>query len=591
MDFARQLKDSVSIIDVISPYVRLKRVGVRYVGLCPFHNEKTPSFNVNPANGWYKCFGCGVGGDLISFVVNKENITFYEALQMLSERFGIPMPKRQPESDQAVRNRWAAFRANEIAVKLYRDSLQSAEGEAARDYIKRRGLSADALEQFQVGFAPRQSDLISRLRQEKMSDSEMEGSGLVGKSEEGRIYERFRGRLMFPIQNDSGKVVGFGGRAMEEGQEPKYLNSPKTEIYDKSRILYNFHRAKNPMREKNRAVLVEGYMDVIGAWVAGVAEAVAPCGTALTDQQAANIKRMSDTVVINFDPDQAGLKAAERGLELLLDAGLKVNVLHLPAGLDPDEFVQKHGGEEYQQLITKAPSYFYWLSEVARKRFNLRNPEEKLEAVKFLLAAAQRMPGRMERAMIASEMANSLGIDPNLLLQRLKVTRSPELKSKATEAAAAKSIQEAVPRSERLLLNILLHDPVARQHLGKPLQGSAVFPDLELRSVFETLFQFESPDNQDWSQLVAQVEEKWRPLVEKLLLEPPNTDTEQEGLQQAIECIRALEHNNAERGRRRIREEISQAEKNGERQLVMQLMGQLQQLEQSLRRRRAGAES
>jgi DNA primase len=581
VDFAQQLKSQINILDVVTPYVRLKKVGSRYVGLCPFHNEKTGSFNVNPSQGFFKCFGCGAGGDLIRFVEMKENLTFYEALQTLSERFGIPMPKRRDETDESVQLRKAATRAHEIALSLFRQALESAEGQHARDYLQRRGLTAAELRHFELGYAPKTSGALFRaLEREGFTQKEMEASGLVLRRDDGSgWFDRFRGRLMFPIHSDSGRPVAFGGRALDPDQQPKYLNSPKTDIYDKSRILYNFHRAKETMRRKEQAVLVEGYMDVIGAWSAGVTEAVAPCGTSLTAEQSANLKRMCDTVVVNFDPDQAGATATERSLDLLLDAGLRVKVLQLPGGLDPDEFVRQHGADDYQRRITQAPSYFAWLTEVARRRFDLRSPEEKVEAVRFLVAAAAKMPGQLERTMVITEMAHSLGIDPNLALQRTRVAAAA---TKPSVRRPPPDPLERFPASERLLLQIFLHDAEARDALLPALLASPVFPELVSQAICQALAAWHESGAPGVAALKALAPAEFGEALERLMFEPFSADEDQRGVKQGIACIEALEREGALRTRKRLTDEISKAEREGDLNGALERMEQLRQFDRRL---------
>lgn len=571
MDFAQQLKSQLNILDVISPYVRLKKVGTRYVGLCPFHNEKTPSFNVNAGHGFFKCFGCGVGGDLIRFIEMKEGLSFYEALQLLSERFGIPMPKRRSDSESPGL-RSALMRAHEIAIKYYREALYSGEGKPALEYAHKRGLHDPTLERFEIGYAPRQGGLQRLLEREGLTPEQMELSGLILKAEDGRMFERFRGRLMFPIHTEMGKPIAFGGRALQPDQEPKYLNSPKTEIYDKSRVLYNFHRAREGMRKHNRAVLVEGYMDAIAVYSAGVLEAVAPCGTALTPEQSANLRRMADSIVINFDPDQAGLNAAERSLTLLLDAGLRVKVLHLPGGLDPDEYISESGADAYAQRLDQAPSYFHWLTDVARKRYDFRNPEEKVEAVKFLVAAVQKMPGTMERSLIATEMANSLGIEPRLLMQRVRVGNAPEKKT-------SKPASPHLPASEMVLLRLFVHDAETRSNFLPVLAMSPVFAHLRGQTLFQAMHNWQQQDAQDWSAFLTSLETPWRVLIEEVMMEGLPADSEGSGTGQAIACIQALEREAQDQERRQLRDEIKAAEQNGDMNRALELMSRLKQME------------
>jgi DNA primase len=288
MEFVEQLKASVDIVKVVQEYVpRLRRSSAsRFVGLCPFHNEKTPSFSVHAGHQFYKCFGCGAGGDVLKFVMEIERITFYEALRLLAERHGIPMPKRSEYSDPDTKLRAALFQMHELAEQSFRDQLAAAIGAEARGYIDKRAVTPAQVEQFGLGYAERSGRQLARLFEQRgFTPEQMEASGLLLKRPDGSFYDRFRHRLMFPIHNEMGKVVAFGGRALDPNEDAKYLNSSETPIYRKSWVLYNLHRAKEGIRKAERAVLVEGYMDVIGVYASGVHEVVASCGTALTSQQ------------------------------------------------------------------------------------------------------------------------------------------------------------------------------------------------------------------------------------------------------------------------------------------------------------------
>lgn len=394
-DFKDQLKSSADIVKVVGEYVRLRRSGAtsRYVGLCPFHQEKTPSFGVNQSMQFYKCFGCGASGDIFSFVQAVEGLSFYEALQQIAERNGIPLPKRNDLSDPESRLRGALHEIHNLAASLYRSLLHGPQGAAAQAYLERRGISPELIDAFEIGFSDPQGHLLTRkLMEEKFTPEQMEASGLVRRRDESSgygsgHYDTFRGRLMFPIHNESGKVIAFGGRAMKDDEQPKYINSPETAIYKKNATLYNMHRARNGMRKTNRTVLVEGYMDVIGVYSAGVSEVVASCGTALTNSQVRAMRRHSDTVVINFDPDTAGTNAAEKAIQLLLDEGLHVKVVTLDGGLDPAEYVKRNGIDAYLAKLEGASGYFSWLAGRARVKFDMRSSEGRSDAFRFLLPA------------------------------------------------------------------------------------------------------------------------------------------------------------------------------------------------------------
>src|SRR5580704_7773179 len=348
MEFAQHVKSQVDIVAVVSEYVRLRRVGNRLTGLCPFHNEKTPSFNIRADHQFFRCFGCDAKGDVLDFVMMIEGITFWEALKKLAELNGIPLPKQSLASDDVTKLRAALYEMHEIAADHFRDNLAGNAGASTRAYLKQRGVAEESVRQFGIGLAESGQRLLRIFESRRFSKEQMEASGLVGRRDDGSLYDRFRNRLMFPIHSESGKVIAFGGRTLDPNDPAKYMNSPETEIYKKSHILYNLNRAKKTAMQTDRMVLVEGYMDVIGATQAGVIEAVATCGTALTTEQIRAMKRHSQNLHLNFDPDAAGSKAAERSIKLLLDESMRVRIVELEGGLDPDEFSKVHGAEAYR---------------------------------------------------------------------------------------------------------------------------------------------------------------------------------------------------------------------------------------------------
>ncbi len=351
MDFAQQLKSQLDIVEIIGQYVRLKSRGSthRYVGLCPFHNEKTPSFHVDGALGFYKCFGCDASGDVFKFVQEMDRLTFPEVLKTLADRYGIPMPQRRLDDPQA-QLRTALLEMHEVAADTFQRNLRGTGGAEARRYLESRGVTQAAIDEFRLGLSDAGGQQLTT-RLQRFGAKVMEESGLVAKRQDGSgFFDRFRGRLMFPIHSESGQVIGFGGRALRAGDEPKYLNSPETAIYRKSNVLYNLHRAKADARKHDRMLLVEGYMDVIGVYSAGIKEVVASCGTSLSNDQVRMIKRQTSQqqagngqVILNFDPDAAGQRSAEKYVGAFLAEGLRVRILELPGGLDPDEFIQNNG--------------------------------------------------------------------------------------------------------------------------------------------------------------------------------------------------------------------------------------------------------
>ena len=358
MDFAQHVKSSVDIVRVVGEYVRLRKQGAnRHVGLCPFHTEKTPSFSVHEVLQIYKCFGCGKGGDVFNFLMELQGLPFYEALKTLAEQHGIPLPSRQRGdlADADSRRRAALYRIHEIAALFFRQRLQAAEGSPARDYLLRRGIDEETAGRFELGFAPAQGQgLLRTLEREGISRDYWEASGLVLKRQDGSgFYDRFRDRLTFPIAGESGRILAFGGRRLRDDQQPKYLNSPETAIYAKSAVLYNLHRAKKSMREQDRAVLVEGYTDVIGLARAGVSAVVASCGTSLTPQHVRTLRRQVGGSWSISIPIRQGRTPPSDPSNSFSKKGCKFGCLPCPRGWIRTNFVNGTGGIVIRNCWTK----------------------------------------------------------------------------------------------------------------------------------------------------------------------------------------------------------------------------------------------
>ena len=349
--FADRVKQQADIVRVIGEYVQLKKAGQNFRGLCPFHSEKTPSFNVHPTRQIYHCFGCGKGGDVFSFVMEMEKCEFPDAVRQVAEKSGIAVPRakeRSPQERKQNQARSAFVEMHREAQAFFVKQLEGTpEGKLARAYLEDRGLDKATIERFGIGYAPSGGDALLRFLKPKYSEKLLAESGLISRSEQGgRMYDRFRRRITFPIANESGKIVAFGARALGEDQ-PKYLNSPETPIYSKSNVLYHLDRAKEALRRSDFAVLVEGYMDAIAVARAGISNVVASCGTSLAEPQIKLLGRFTKRVIVNYDPDTAGQTATERSISLLLEQDFEVKVLALPGKADPDKFIREQGAEAY----------------------------------------------------------------------------------------------------------------------------------------------------------------------------------------------------------------------------------------------------
>src|ERR1700735_3417546 len=517
--FAERVKEQADIIRVIGEYVRLKKTGQNFTGLCPFHQEKSPSFAVHPVRQIYHCFGCGAGGDVFKFVMELDKSPFPEAVRTVAEKCGITIPKpreRSPEERRENQQRTSLVDMHREAATFFsKHLLGSAEGKAALGYLEDRGLDRESITRFGIGFAPSGGDALFRTLKQKFAEKDLEVSGLVGREQSGRFYDRFRRRIMFPISNEAGKVIAFGGRAMGDDM-PKYMNSPETPIYSKSGVLYHLDRAKEALRQSDFAVLVEGYMDSIAVARAGVGNVVASCGTSLAEPQSKLLARFTRRIVVNYDPDTAGQAATERSLVLLLEKEFDVRVLALPSGADPDKFIKERGVEAYKKLLSNSPPYLDYLINRARQ-MDRTTAQGKVAALNFLMPYVQRLPNRLLRSEWATRIASELRVDEPVLraaLRRAADERRSEVKPKA------ELLTPAVKRAERQLIRMLFEAAEFREKLAQEIASGDLHRGLETRNIFEALIvAIGSGGKLDAGAVAATLDDKDRRLFFEILFE------------------------------------------------------------------------
>jgi DNA primase len=576
MDFKEQLKSSVDIVKVIQDYVRLKKSGVsRYTGLCPFHNEKTPSFSVHAGHQFYKCFGCNASGDVLKFVMEIEHVSFPEAMKLLAERNGIPMPKRAEYADEDTRLRAAVFQMQELAQEAFREQLAGPAGAEARRYLEKRGVSPEVSAQFGLGYAERSGRALLRLLEKQgFTAEQLENSGLLGRREDGSFYDRFRNRLMFPIHNESGKAIAFGGRALDPADEAKYLNSAESPIYKKSGILYNLHRAKEGIRKADRSVLVEGYMDAIGVFAAGVHEVVATCGTALSAPQVQALRKHSGKIVVNFDPDTAGADAAARSINMLLQESMFVRIAELDDGLDPDEYCIKHGGEGYRAKVDSAKDYYYWLEDRVLRQFP-HSLEGKLEGFRrVLIPAINQLPDEVSREARAADAAGHLGLDPAVVRKERRAGVNRRDKDKQ-----AAPVREPLRADEKILLNLLVSDAEARQELIPELENLPAVEQFATRRIFKALFALHAGGGTvTYDDLQARLEEGDRELLASAVLQD-ETDGSAVSLSLGEQCVRSLQRSSLKTEVTALKARVKEAERSGNLQEALRLAMELHDLE------------
>ena len=459
--FLDDLKAQTNIVSLIGDVVPLKKTGATWKGLCPFHQERTPSFNVNGDKGFFKCFGCGAGGDAVKFVELQQKVSFPEAVRYLAQRAGLAVPETQggPDERAAAAQREALTKLHEEAAAFYREQLASPAGARARRELESRGLSAGTITAFGYGYAPAagRDTLRGWFVEKKVPDDLQLKSGLVMERDGGRLADRFRNRLMIPIARDTGSIVAFGGRALEEGQVPKYLNSPETAIYSKGRTLYGLEVTKGAVRKHNYCVLVEGYFDLAQVWQAGIQPVVASCGTALTSAQARVLKRFTSKVVLSFDPDAAGQGAATRSSEMLVTEGFQVNVALLPEGTDPDTFIRRNGGRAYVERLTSSQSYLEFLLDRSVTKHDVHRPEGRRAFLNEMLAVAATIPDAAERDQFADRLAHKARVTEGVMRDEIK--KAAAAKKKEAPAIAVPSTVRLRP-AEQGLLWTLVHRPV-----------------------------------------------------------------------------------------------------------------------------------
>jgi DNA primase len=583
--FADKVKQQADIVRVVGEYVQLKKAGQNFRGLCPFHSEKTPSFNVHPIRQIYHCFGCGKGGDVFSFVMEMEKCEFPDAVRNVAEKCGIAIPhpkERSPQERKENQQRAALVEMHREAQTFFVKQLEStAEGKAARAYLEDRGLDKDAVERFGIGYAPSGGDALLRFLRQKYPEKLLPSSGLISRDEGRRLFDRFRRRITFPISNEGGKIVAFGCRGLGDDQ-PKYLNSPETPIYSKSNVLYHLDRAKEALRRQDFAVLVEGYMDAIAVARAGVSNVVASCGTSLAGPQIKLLGRFTRRVIVNYDPDAAGQTATERSISLLLEHDFEVRVLALPGKADPDKFIRDKGAEAYIQLLRQAPPYVDYLIARARQ-MDLTSAEGKLRAVNFLLPYVQKIPNRILRSEWATRIAQQLRLDEPVLraaLSKAAVERRSEVKTQP------ELVGRAAKPVERRLIHMLVEGEGFRRELAEQIQQGQLHLGLETEKIFAALMEVSlsgSPAGAGQPVEPTEIAAKLEPRDQRLLFEILFEDASEPTWDEALSCLEVLRHRQTEKELADVQHRI-EANPAGP-----QLRGLLERKQQLMRRLAAGA--
>jgi DNA primase len=582
-DFTQTVKQRADIVKIVEGYMRLRKAGAtNYSGLCPFHKEKSPSFNVHAVRQFFHCFGCGLSGDVFSFVQKIENVSFPEAVKIVATKCGIPLPKREfnsPEEAAEARQRGKLLELNEAAAAFFEEQLAGPEGAVAREYLAGRGLSTEGTKKFRIGYSPDSFNALRDRLRNIADDQTLRLSGLFSSKEQGDgsmgpLYDRFRKRVMFPICNESGRVIAFTARTLETGEKagPKYINSPETPLYQKGQVLFNLDKARTAIRKMEFALLVEGQMDCISVSLRGIQNVIATSGTAFTEQQVALLRRHTSQIVINFDPDAAGANAAEKSISLLTEEGFTIKIVTLDDGLDPDRFIRERGLEAYTQALRGARRQSDYLIERARLAFPGASAEQKVKAMNFLLPHIRRMPEKLARDQFAMDAAQKLGIDSAVLREELRqaaLTRRDRIEVKAS----------ALTEVERVLLRALAitdadHEQARRLAARALAEQPAWFEHLGTCAALHSLSTRASGDPME-----AVPDEHQRALLAEALLgetRPPETA-------EVLGAVQEIQERALEQRQRQLRTLIAEAERKGDVDELATLAQQRMEIDRTLR--------
>lgn len=585
-NFAQTVKAQTDIVRIVGEYIKLRKSGANWSALCPFHKEKSGSFYLYPGTASFYCFGCHEHGDVFTFVMKIENISFPEAIRSVATKMNIPLPAREFNSPQEAREaglRKQLIDVHEAATQYFQGNLRSPEAARAREYMSGRGISDETAKTFRIGYAPESfNDMRERLTKFFPEDV-LRASGLFSSKDgdnNAPLYARFRRRIMFPICNEAGKPIAFTGRALEtttpDGKTvAKYMNSPETPLYTKGHVLFNLDKAKAAIKANDGALLVEGQMDCISVFMGGLQSVVATSGTAFTEHQVRLLSRFTKKVVLNFDPDSAGQNAAEKTIASLVEEGFDVRVLTLGGGLDPDQYVREHGMQEYVNLLHRAPRYADFLIERAQRIAAARTPQAKVDALNFLLPHIRRIPNAIARDDFAANAAQKLGIDGSLVRQELKQAAQQRLES--VRAPQPKAVSEI----ERILLCALVLPDAdsARQLAAEELaQHPDWYGELPSSTLIEILANGPTPD----SPLEAAPDAPSRALLASALHQGSTAGCEVQR-EEVENALRTLHEQRLERRTRELRSMIAEAQRRNDEPMLMKLAHEKLQVERELR--------
>lgn len=540
-EILNEVRQSNDIVDVISQYVHLKRSGRNFFGLCPFHNEKSPSFSVSPDKQIFHCFGCGVGGNVITFVSQIEGLNFVETVQMLAERANIQLPTLQNNGDtQREILKDKVYKVNEFTAEYYHQNLYKPQAKMAQEYVKKRQLTNETLKSFRIGFSGKFDELYQELKKQGFQEQEILESGLVNKNERGQYIDRYRNRLMFPICDARGRVIAFGGRVLDDSK-PKYINSPENVVYSKGRHLFGLNVAKKG--DTKKLLIVEGYMDVISLHQRGITNVVAPLGTALTEQQGWLLRKNSEQIILSFDSDDAGIKAKLRAIDILQNMGCDLRVIQLEGAKDPDEYILKYGNMRFQNVIDKAFSVVEFKVKILKKKLDLDNTNDKIKFLNEIAKLISKVDNTMEREVYIEKIAKEYDISKEAIYAEVnKLTYKNDKSEKILEKAKpiithkkveTKEVSQAIKRRENTIISILLSGDLSIFEIIKQNIKPEDFQDEINHEIAKKLYEEFEKGNSNINGIIDTLEQEQQNQITMIMAE----DYEIENLEKAIDDI------------------------------------------------------
>lgn len=571
-EIIEELRHRADIVEIIGEQVALRKKGQNYTGLCPFHQEKTPSFVVSPGKQIYHCFGCGKGGNVFSFLMEREGLTFNNAVEKLAARYGMSLPEREMNpAQQKQAARIKRFRLiNQWAMEFFQHCLASDEGKTGRAYFGSRGLDEDVIQRFGLGFAPDRWDgLCLDLKAKGVQDEELLLLGLAQQSQRNTLIDKFRNRVMFPIWDDRGNVIGFGGRTLGDGQ-PKYLNSPDTPLFQKGHHLYALNLAKGPIRQLDQVILMEGYMDVIAAHQQGITQAVASLGTALTDEQAKLLTRYTYQSVICYDADAAGEAASMRGLEILNHHGFQVRIIRIPDGKDPDDYIRGHGKDAFLKLADKALSLFEYKYVKTAEKFDRESMSGKVGIIQAMLPELSKIKSPVARQGYISLMSERLSFPEAAIKEELRRHQGGAA-PKTAGMTAPKPGERATEKAQAAIFRLLLEDP-SRWEAADAAGGAELFENRQALAVFMTAQALWQAGHQNLTgeDLVALTEdEDQRQWLTGILLEEEIPGDKNKVFQDSLMTLR---RSKIDREIKKLMEHLTQLENSGDASRAKEIM-------------------